>query len=198
MIITKTDPLSCERVVNAVLQKNIVIIPTDTVYGFSGIVPAAENAIRAIKGRDEHKPFIQLIAEPSDIYQYTDVKIPPALFELWPGAVTIIVPVYGTPGSEVTVGFRCPGDQWLRTVIRQCGMPLYSTSVNRSGFPLLSDISAMEAEFGKEVELIVDGGDCILADALPSTIVSVSSAGECTVIRQGSVTVPAGITAGSR
>lgn len=198
MIIAKTDPLSCERVVNAVLKKNIVIIPTDTVYGFSGIVPASENMLRAIKGRDEHKPFIQLIAEPSDIYQYTNVKIPQALFELWPGAVTIIVPVYGTPSSEVTVGFRCPGDSWLRTVIRRCGMPLYSTSVNRSGFPLLSDISVMEAEFGKEVELIVDGGDCILADALPSTIVSVSSTEKCTIIRQGSVTVPACITAGSR
>ena len=48
----------------------VAIVPTDTVYGFSGIVDdSSENQmrtddrIRQIKGRSETKPLIQLIAD---------------------------------------------------------------------------------------------------------------------------------------
>src|SRR5574344_1869844 len=77
----------------------VAILPTDTVYGFSGIVDLKSSGsqfktdfqIRAIKGRAETKPLIQLISKPSDIYLYTDDKIPETLLQKWPGALTIIV-----------------------------------------------------------------------------------------------------------
>ena len=227
----KSDSDSVRKTAEALKANKIVIVPTDTVYGFSGIVRdsaccdsfddvsscvgGTDAEIRRIKGREAYKPFIQLIAAPEDIKLITDDPIPDELFSLWPGALTIIVNdkrggvvadaanssdenvAVGSAGigaddcaakpKKTTVAVRCPGDAWLREVIRETGAPIYSTSVNRSGKPVLSDIADIVAEFGDDVELIIDDGD--KRNALPSTIVSVAD-GKCTVIRQGSVVVP--------
>lgn len=201
MILHKSDPLSIEQTADTLKTGGIVIIPTDTVYGFSGIVDLKNSAtsfktdskIRAIKGRAETKPLIQLIAKPEDIRLYTDDTIPDALLEKWPGPLTIIVHIKkDSPLSPAaipetgTVAFRCPGDQWLRKIIAGCGAPIFSTSVNRSGQPVLDSSSAIAAEFAGEVDLIIDDGD--KKGALPSTLVMLEK-GAVKVLRQGSVTI---------
>lgn len=194
MIILRSDSNSVEFVSKVLLEGAVVVLPTDTVYGFSGIVPDSEDLIRKIKGRDETKPFIQLIAEPEDIYRYTDEVLPNQLLALWPEALTVIVPLRNnliTGESEVTtVAFRCPGDGWLRQIIKAVGKPIYSTSVNRSGQPVLSSVSEIDTEFGGEVKLIVDGGST--ENALPSTLVKFEK-GKCTILRQGDVCIPSSL-----
>ncbi len=165
-------------------DEKVLILPTDTVYGFSGIIDKTEEKIRAIKGRDDEKPFIVLIAKPQDVYTISDREIPPALFSLWPGALTIIVP---DKTGQKTVAVRCPGDEWLRSVIEVCGSPIYSTSVNRSGLPVITRIDSIIKEFEEEVDLIVDNGDC--NNHIPSTIVSVLKEG-VSLVRQGSLFIP--------
>ena len=191
MIILRSDGNSVEFVSRVLLEGSVVVLPTDTVYGFSGVVPESEDVIRKIKGRDETKPFIQLIAEPEDIYRYTDEVLPDQLLALWPGALTVIVPlkkILITGESEVTtVAFRCPGDGWLRQIIKAVGKPIYSTSVNRSGQPVLSSVLEIDKEFGGEVKLIVDGGST--ENALPSTLVKFEK-GKCIILRQGDVCIP--------
>ena len=203
MILKKSDKASIEQTVSTLRAGGIVIIPTDTVYGFSGIVdlkaagttaPFETDAkIRAIKGRAESKPLIQLIAKPEDIRLYTDDDIPPQLLSKWPGALTIIVhvkensPLAATAIPESrTIAFRCPGDAWLREIIARCGAPIFSTSVNRSGQPVLDSSSAIAAEFAREVDLIIDDGD--KKGALPSTLVALEN-GEVKILRQGSVEI---------
>ena len=201
LIKNKSDPTSIEQTASTLRQGDIVIIPTDTVYGFSGIVDLAgapntfttDAKIRAIKGRAETKPLIQLIAKPEDIRLYTDDEIPPELLSKWPGALTIIVhikkdsPLASTAIPESgTVAFRCPGDKWLREIIARCGAPIFSTSVNRSGQPVLDTSAAINSEFSGEVNLIIDDGD--KKGALPSTLVMIEN-NQITVLRQGSVQV---------
>ena len=213
MRLQKSDPHSIELCAAALVRGEVVIIPTDTVYGFSGIVPESEERIRRIKGRDETKPFIQLIAEPEDIALYSDSSLPPVIRSLMPGALTLIVktaPDFSADGTSknaelsfvpaedsvsgpadntaraATTAFRCPDDDWLRSLIRLCGKPLYSTSVNKSGFPVLTDVKMMEKEFGSEVFCIVDDGE--KKEALPSTIVDLS-AGTPRIVRQGAVKI---------
>lgn len=194
MIILRSDSDSVECVSRVLLEGSVVVLPTDTVYGFSGVVPESEVLIRKIKGRDETKPFIQLIAEPEDIYRYTDEVLPDQLLALWPGALTVIVPLKKrliTGESEVTtVAFRCPGDGWLRQIIKAVGKPIYSTSVNRSGQPVLSSVLEIDKEFGGEVKLIVDGGST--ENALPSTLVKFEK-GKCIILRQGDVCIPSSL-----
>ena len=56
-------------------NEKVIILPTDTVYGFSGIIEKTDSEIRKIKGRAETKPFIVLIAFPGDINEITDDEI---------------------------------------------------------------------------------------------------------------------------
>ena len=194
MICSKNDSLSVDITVSALKKEEVVIIPTDTVYGFSGIVDVSgKNSldmvfkIAGIKGRNSRKPLIHLIAKPEDIFLYSAVPVPEKILENWPGALTVIVPVkencplfYEGP----TVAFRCPGDEWLRTVVEKTGAPVYSTSVNRAGLNPLETIADIKSEYNGEVSLIVDAGDT--PGALPSTIVSLDN-GKIKVIREGSV-----------
>lgn len=190
----KCDPDSIEAVVKCMKEGGVAVIPTDTVYGFSGIVDIdtsfdTDEKIRSIKGRSEDKPLIQLIARPEDLFLYTDDSVPDELLEKWPGPLTIIVKIkkdcaLGKKFS--TVAFRCPGDEWLRKIISLSGAPLYSTSVNRSGSPVIEEIRGIIDEFDSEVDLIVQDGD--KNGSLPSTIVSLVD-GNMKVIRQGAVKV---------
>ena len=201
MILKKSDSTSIEQTAAILKNGGIVIIPTDTVYGFSGIVDLknasahfkTDAKIRAIKGRTETKPLIQLIAKPEDIRLYTDDDIPSSLLAKWPGALTIIVhikedaPLAATAIPESrTVAFRCPGDEWLRKIIENCDAPVFSTSVNRSGQPALDTTNSIASEFENEVNLIIDDGD--KKGALPSTLVTIEN-GNVKVLRQGSVII---------
>ena len=124
--------------------------------------------------------MIQLIARPEDLASYTGDNVPQSLLQKWPGALTIIV----NDNRGGTTAFRCPGDEWLRHVIALCGSPIYSTSVNRSGQPVLDEESDIIKEFTGEVDLIVKDGD--KKGAKPSTIVSITD-GQIKVLRQGDV-----------
>lgn len=201
MILKKSAPASIEQTVKTLRKGGIVIIPTDTVYGFSGIVDLkasdshneTDAKIRTIKGRAETKPLIQLIAKPEDLRLYTDDIIPDSLLSKWPGALTIIVhikkdsPLAATAIPETgTIAFRCPGDSWLREIIEKCGAPIFSTSVNRSGQPVLDTSTDICSEFENEVDLIIDDGD--KKGALPSTLVAIEN-GKVKVLRQGNVKI---------
>ena len=186
-VICKSDEDSAATTAEVLKAGGVVIIPTDTVYGFSGIAvsepvegPSTDDRIRIIKGRSETKPMIQLIAKPEDLANYTDDTVPAGLLQKWPGALTIIV----NDRRGGTTAFRCPGDEWLRRVISLCGGPIYSTSVNRSGQPVLDQEAAIIKEFAIEVDLIVKDGD--KKGAKPSTIVNITD-GEIKVLRQGDV-----------
>lgn len=198
MTIEKNDPRSMRKATECLSRGGIAILPTDTVYGFSGIVDikgqekkSTDGLIRRIKGRGEDKPFIQLIASPDEIERYTDDRIPQRLLSLWPGPLTIIVHIKEDSPQDTdlkAIAFRCPGDTWLRKVIDQVGHPVYSSSVNRSGQPVLSSITDIEKEFSAEVQLIVRDGD--KTGSLPSTIVAMEG-GAVKVIRQGALEIPA-------
>lgn len=196
---------SVQIVADCLLGGGVCVLPTDTVYGFSGIVPLSKGKIQKIKGRDEGKPFIQLVSSPEDVFQYIDAKaqkdavlenkVLPYLFSLWPGALTIILPATKGCDAGSTVAFRCPGDRWLRQVLSLVEAPVYSTSVNRSGQPVLSSIHDIRKEFGGEVDMIVDGGDSISSGAMPSTLVEILPDFGCRVLRQGSVKIPENLLA---
>lgn len=186
MMLTKSDPASVDRCVSALNDGKVIIIPTDTVYGFSGIVDEVHNTaeiIKKIKGRAETKPFIQLIGTPEEIFNYTSDEIPESLLKLWPGPLTVIVHNKYNSGNTA---YRCPHDPWLIEILKKVKHPVYSTSANRSGSPIIEKIDILEKEFSTEVDLIIDDGDRV--GLLASTIVTIEN-GIVKVLRQGSVVI---------
>lgn len=185
MRILKNDSKSYTSILSALEKDKVIVLPTDTIYGFSGKINTTKEKIQAIKGREENKPFIVLIEKPEDIFLFSDIKPHQDLLTLWPGPLMIILPLRN---SKESIALRCPGDVWLRKLIADLKSPLYSTSCNRSGFPPLSDIDEIEKEFSKEVALIVE--DPSSGSGLASTIVSVEEH-SVKLIRQGSLMLPA-------
>ena len=181
MICSKSDSDSVEKCAELLKMEEVLVLPTDTVYGFSGIIEKTDGKIRKIKGRSETKPFIVLISSPEELSSISDDAVPEKLLSFWPDPLTLIVK---KRNSDQTVAVRCPGDQWLRSVIKAAGSPVYSTSVNRSGSPVLTKVSDIRDEFESEVSLIVDDGDS--ESSVPSTIVKIED-GKFTVVREGAV-----------
>lgn len=191
MICRKSDKESCMIAADYIRRGKVVILPTDTVYGFSGIVDGrhysyhTDKKIAEIKGREENKKFIQLISKPEDIKKYTRDVIPEKIYSLWPGPLTIIVHVLDSCGNFDTVAFRCPQDEWLRNVISVCGAPIYSTSVNLSGEACMNNVSQIKNIFGSKIDLIVDDGD--KTGGVPSTVVKIEEDGKISILRKGSL-----------
>ena len=187
MIISKNNENSAQITAKILQNGGIAILPTDTVYGFSAVVDSdTAQKIRKIKGRAENKPFIQLIGEPDDIFDYTDDFIPPEILTKWPGALTIIVHNKKSFDDEQTTAFRCPKDSWLRSIIKMCKSPIFSTSVNKSGCPILETPQEIQDTFENQVDFIVDDGE--KKGALPSTLIKLEN-GNVQVIRQGEVNI---------
>ncbi len=193
MICRKCDEESIAITSDYLKRGKVVAIPTDTVYGFSAIVDGrhysyhTDGKIRAIKGRGEDKPFIQLISSPADLKKYTRDLVPDEILAKWPGPLTIIVHTFEKGGEISTTAFRCPDDEWLRKVIARCGAPIYSTSLNRSGQPVLDNVQDIKREFGNEIDLIIDDGS--KRGNIPSTIVAIEVDGSVTVVRKGAVEI---------
>lgn len=191
----KCDEKSAEAAAAVLLAGKIAVLPTDTVYGFSAAAILGQKKsgldlkIDQIKKSAASKPLIELICDPKDVYKYTDQEIPQKLFQKWPGALTILVKNnawYAELTGRAATAFRCPGDEWLRRVIGLCGCPIYSTSVNFSGKPVLETEAEILRDFGQAAALFVADGD--KKGASPSTLVSLLD-GEAKVLRQGAVKI---------
>jgi L-threonylcarbamoyladenylate synthase len=160
-------------------------MPCDTIYGLVGSAPDTEARIRAIKGRGEDKPFLQLVADRSWVARVSPSEVPASLATHWPGPLTVILPAL----DGGTVAVRVPDSAFLRGILEAVGRPLLSTSVNRAGKPALWKIGEIVKEFESEVDLVIDGGD--LPGVRPSTIVDATVV-PYRVVRQGALELPGG------
>ena len=168
-----------EKISNVLINGGIVIMPSDTVYGFLFTQEAAEK-VREIKRRD-NKPFLFFI---SNINQLEDLKVDykPFLNVLeknWPGPFTFIF----DNADGTTSGVRMPEWNVLKDLAEKTGKILYSTSVNFSGEQPLENPAEMEKAFGEAIDLFVF--DERYKPGIPSTIVRLSENDGIKVIREG-------------
>ena len=165
-------------------------MPCDTIYGMVGKAPETSERIRSIKGRSDTKPFIFLIPSSTHAQEISIAEISPSILNLWPGPLTLIVPCRG----DDSMALRVPDDSFLLRILNEV-KPLISTSVNRSGEQAKWRISEIIADFEKDVDLILDGGD--LPARKPSTILDIRT-NPHKLIRHGACEVPASILSGKK
>jgi len=193
MIIKKKESESIAIASKFLQEEKLIIIPTDTIYGFSGIMGSkAEDSLYKIKQRDKDKKLIYLIAHPSDLYKYIDTKFYTSeeleyLTSFWPAALTIIFKALAKEekDSDTTIAFRCPKDTWLRTLIASVARPIFSTSANISGKPTITNVQELEMTFGSALSIVVDED---ARNKLSSTILDASKR-PFSVVRQGAFAI---------
>jgi tRNA threonylcarbamoyl adenosine modification protein (Sua5/YciO/YrdC/YwlC family) len=165
--------------VAAIRSGEVVVIPTDTVYGLAGD-PANPEAIERIYAIKERPPHLELNLLASDISQLDGlVEMDRAARSLaaafWPGPLSLVCPV-GTrrlaiPRSGTTLMVRVPDHTLLRCLLEETG-PVASTSANRHGMPPATTAGAAEAQLGGGVAGALDGGP---STGMASTIIDLSS-----------------------
>ena len=172
----------------------IGVIPTDTIYGFvaPAFFPGAVERLYRVRGRNEKKPCIVLLADIRDIERFgwkLSLEEEQLINTVWPGKVSVILSGFSDGFSYLhrgtgTMAFRIPNASALRSMLRISG-PIVAPSANPEGKKQAETIGEAEAYFGEKSDFFVDGGRL---SGLPSTVVRFES-DHFTVIRQGAVSL---------
>ncbi len=175
-----------ELMVAALRAGELVVLPTETVYGLAMLPshPTAGDRGRAMKGRGDVLPYTWHLARAQDaerLVPLVPAEVRRLVDRYWPGPLTVILPD-GKGGSH---GLRVPAHDFTREVIAACGEPLWMTSVNRHGEPPLGTATAIAQTFANEIAIVVDDGPSPLGIA--STIVR-QTGPRLEVLREGILT----------
>lgn len=182
LVVGKDDPTAiAERAASVLRAGELVVLPTDTVYGVAADAfdPTGTDRIFAAKGRQESLPLPVLIRSPKQLLGLV-TEVPAEADRLmagfWPGPLTIVVThdpnlQWFLGDNRGTVAVRMPADDTALDVIRAVG-PLAVTSANQSGEPAATTIDEARDQLGDHVALWIDGG--VRADTEPSTIVDLT------------------------
>jgi tRNA threonylcarbamoyl adenosine modification protein (Sua5/YciO/YrdC/YwlC family) len=170
-----------DAAVEALQRGELVVLPTDTVYGIAAdaFSPAAVARLLEAKGRGRDMPTPVLVPSRRTLDGLADV-VPQAARDLvdafWPGALTIVLRHAATLAWDLgdtrgTVGVRMPLDRVALAVLERTG-PLAVSSANRSGLPPAADAAEAARQLGTAVEVYLDGGPA--GEPVPSTIVDLT------------------------
>jgi L-threonylcarbamoyladenylate synthase len=167
--------------VDALEAGDLVVLPTDTVYGIAADAFKADAVQRLLdakgRGRDMPPPVLISAVETLDALA-TDV--PESGRQLcqafWPGPLTVICHAQSSlrwdlGETQGTVALRVPDHEETQELLSRTG-PLAVSSANLSGRPAALDVYDAEAQLGDWVAVYLDGGT--VTGGEPSTIVDLT------------------------
>ena len=178
-----TDLLTGMRLAKAALgRKELVVVPTDTVYGLACDAFSHEGVTKllAAKGRDRQAPPPVLIGNAAALEGLAQ-DIPQLARKLaetfWPGALTMILKAqpsltWDLGETKGTVALRMPDHKIALALLQETG-PLAVSSANLTGEPAAITCQQAETALGAKVKVYLDGGASPKGEA--STIVDMTS-----------------------
>ena len=179
----------------AVQRGQVIVIPTDTVYGVAADAFDADAvaALLAVKGRGREMPPPVLVSAATtldalavDVPDYARALIK----EFWPGPLTVVCKQQASlrwdlGDSRGTVAVRMPDHEIALELLERTG-PLAVSSANKTGLVPATDADVAEEMLGEYVALVVDGGPTPGSEA--STIVDVTTT-PGRVLRRGALSL---------
>ena len=193
--VTEDSAVGVVQAVAALQRGELVVLPTDTVYGVAAdaFSPPAVERLLAAKGRGRDMPVPVLVGDARGLHGLAaDVtEQMQALVEAhWPGPLTIIVPAAPSLAWDLgetrgTVAVRMPQHPVALDVLSSTG-PLAVSSANRSGLPPAQDAAEAARQLGTRVLVYLDGG--AVGAGTASTIVDTTGE-RPRVLRAGAVPV---------
>jgi tRNA threonylcarbamoyl adenosine modification protein (Sua5/YciO/YrdC/YwlC family) len=163
-------------------RKELVVVPTDTVYGLACDAFSHEGVTKllAAKGRDRQAPPPVLIGNAAALEGLAQ-DIPQLARKLaetfWPGALTMILKAqpsltWDLGETKGTVALRMPDHKIALALLQETG-PLAVSSANLTGEPAAITCQQAEIALGAKVKVYLDGGASPKGEA--STIVDMTS-----------------------
>lgn len=190
------DPAAIKQAAEAILRGELVIFPTETVYGLAASA-LDEEAVRRVfdaKGREEGRPLPVQVAG-LDALAMVAAALPESgrilAEKYWPGPLTLVLPKKEnvselvSAGSD-TVGVRVPDHPVALAMLREVGIPIVATSANLSGNPAPACAAEAVRELGDAVAVVLDAGESRIG--LASTVIDVTVPVP-RILRVGAITV---------
>jgi tRNA threonylcarbamoyl adenosine modification protein (Sua5/YciO/YrdC/YwlC family) len=187
------NPRHLKTIIECLKDGGVIIYPTDTVYGMGCDIfqhKAVERIcrIKQIDPKKAHFSFICYdLSHLSDYTKSVDTPIFRVLKKALPGPYTFIL----NASREVpkllktkrdTVGIRVPDNNICRTIVKELGNPVMSTSLPVEEYvEEYTDPEIIHDKFGKLVDIVVDGGP---GGMRFSTVIDCTS-GEPELVREG-------------
>jgi len=172
-------PGPVEEAVAAARRGELIVLPTDTVYGIGTRPddPAATARLFAAKhrSRDLTLPVLVATVAQARTVAELDDRAERLALACWPGALTMVLPrtarsaAWDLGGDTTSVGVRIPDHPLALGVLAGTG-PLAVTSANRSGSPPVTTGAELAATFGGEVEVSLTQDEPLVGAA--STVIS--------------------------
>lgn len=157
-----------ELAADAIRDGNLVVYPTETVYGLGAdaLSEAAVERVFEAKQRDREKPVSFAVPNTDTALSYVHASEREEAFmrEFLPGPVTVLcektdeVPDVLT-GGKSRVGVRVPDHEGALALLRETTpTPITSTSANVSGRPSATKVADLDSEIRDAVAVVLDGG----------------------------------------
>lgn len=156
-----------EKLIEEIEKGNLIITPTDTVYGIAADATNIEAIKKVFEAKKrENKPLLILVSSIDMLKEYVSEinEVQEKLMNYWPDKLTILfkkndkVNDLITCGSEY-IGIRIPDNKLLLYIINKIKKPLISTSANISGEPVITNTTLINDELKKYISYILDDGE---------------------------------------
>lgn len=169
---------------------DVIIFPTDTVYGIGGKIDDLEalEKIYEIKKRPKDKRLAVLCGSIEEIERiaYLNDKAMKLIEKFMPGALTVILKSKEEVRNEFiseTVAVRIPNHELALRILSENGA-MATSSVNISGSKPMNDYIEIVEKFNNEVLCVYPNVET--PSKVSSTIVDLSGE-ECVLIREGNI-----------
>lgn len=189
------------RAVQALAEGQLVVFPTETVYGVaaSALREDAVQRLISVKQRQPGHPLTLAIKSAAEALDYVPTLTPLAerlQRRCWPGPITLVLPddhpdsataVLAPVVREAivpakTIGLRVPSHPVIQNVLRLAAGPVVLSSANRPGAAEPIEGTEAHQQLAAHVDLILDDGRCRFGQA--STVVQVDG-NRWRILREG-------------
>jgi L-threonylcarbamoyladenylate synthase len=156
-----------DRAATAVAAGDVVVYPTETVYGLGADALDADavGQVFEAKGRDRDDPLSLGVTSVDAALGHTRPTTVATAFmrAFLPGPVTVVVERKRTVPDALTagrdrVGVRVPDHPIARALLAKTG-PLTATSANVSGTGSVTSVDDLDGRIRKRATTVIDGGE---------------------------------------
>lgn len=191
VVIENEDTLKSAAVAlsKTLLEGNIAIFPTGTLYGIGALLSNFDAVIRINNIKERYSKANQIVLV--DFMWLPDIVIGldrylPLLEILWPGPFSVVLPTrLKHPFAVKNLAIRVSDSSFIELILRETKEPITSTSANKDEENPIGHLDGLLTTFGESVDTIAFWQP-IPDDALPSTMIDATKfPDEIRILRAG-------------
>lgn len=185
------EPTELDIALEHLKKGNLILYPTDTVWGIGCDATNADAVARIykLKNREESKAMLCLVSDIKMLEKHIDT-VPEAAYTILQYADKPTTIIYDSPagvaenliGEDNTLGIRVVAKGFAHQLIRKYRKPIVSTSANKSGEITPRNFKEISPDILAGVDYIVNLQN-EKSQAKPSSVIRIKSDGQVQVIR---------------